>query len=242
MSVAVRSRAGLSIDRLACDWQQALDAAEGALDCSGRAYEPVEMLSRRGQLGEERRLTAGLLERVARVDRVPAVPWLSPVPVTAPMLGLPPDTEACVFDLDGVLTDSGRPLAGARRYLEAVVHAGLGCGVVSASRTMAEMLEFAGLSMLVDAGIDAAAMHALSLRSRPAPDVLFAVCARLDVDPAAAVTFTHSLAGVAAGRAAGLGVVGVGDEATLERLHGFGAERVVQSLSTLLDRRLQAVP
>jgi hypothetical protein len=35
--------------------------------------------------------------------------------------------------------------------------------------------------------------------------------------------------------------VGVGDEATLECLRGFGAERVVPSLSTLLDRRLQAV-
>jgi len=94
--------------------------------------------------------------------------------------------------------------------------------------------------MLVDESIDAAAMRTLSLRSRPEPDVLLAVCARLGVDPAAAVTFTHSPAGVAAGRAAGLGVVGLGDEATLERLRGFGAERVVPSLSTLLDRRLQA--
>ena len=333
MSVAVEPRAGLYLDRLASDWQLALDAAQGALECSGGAYEPVKLQLRRGELVEERRLTAGLLEGVARVDHVPALPWLSPVPVSVSMLGLPPRTEGCVFDLDGVLTDSGRAhatawaevfddfllrhteatgwqfvpfdrgtdyrlyldgrprldgihaflasrgirlpegrsgdtarsdttrglarrkeealarvmrhgvsaLAGARRYLEAAGHAGVACGVVSGSQSTAEMLELAGLSMLVDASIDAAAIHAMSLRSRPAPDVLVAVCAELGVEPAAAVTFTHSAAGVAAGHAAGLGVVGVGDEVTLERLRGFGAERFVPSLSTLLDRRLQAV-
>jgi HAD superfamily hydrolase (TIGR01509 family) len=332
MSVAAEQKAGLYLDRLASDWQLALDAAQGALESSDDAYEPVELQGRRGLLVEERRLTAGLLDGVARVDHVPSSPWLSPVPVTAPMLGLPLATRACIFDLDGVLTDSGRAhatawaevfddfllrhteatgwqfipfdrdadyrsyldgrprldgihvflasrgihlpegrsddaaqadtahglarrkeealarvlrhgvsaLAGAHRYLEAAGHGGVARGVVSGSQSTAEMLELAGLSTLVDASIDAAAIQELSLRSRPAPDMLLAVCLRLGVDPAATVTFTHSADGVAAGHAAGLGVVGVGDEATLERLRGFGAERVVPSLSLLLDRRLQA--
>jgi beta-phosphoglucomutase-like phosphatase (HAD superfamily) len=333
MSVVGEPRAGLYLDRLAADWQLALDAAQSALESSDDAYEPVERQGRRGLLEEERRLTAGLLEGVGRVDHVAALPWLSPVPVTAPMLGLELGTEACIFDLDGVLTDSGRAhatawaevfddfllrhteatgwqfipfdrgadyrayldgrprldgihvflasrgihlpegrpddasradtahglarrkeealarvlrhgvsaLDGAHRYLEAAGHAGVARGVVSGSQSTAEMLELAGLSTLVDVSIDAGAIDAMSLRSRPAPDVLVAVCARLGVEPAAAMTFTHSAAGVAAGHAAGLGVVGVGDEATLERLRGFGAERVVPSLSTLLDRRLQTV-
>ena len=333
MSVAVEPRAGLYLDRLASDWQLALDAAQGALDYSGGAYGSVELQARRGLVAEERRLTADLLERVASVDHVPALPWLSPVPVSVSMLGLPPRTEGCVFDLDGVLTESGRAhatawtevfddfllrhteatgwqfipfdrdadyrsyldgrprldgihaflasrgirlpegrsdgaaradtahglarrkeealarmlrhgvsaLAGARRYLEAAGHAGVARGVVSGSQSTAEILELAGLSALVDASIDAGAINAMSLRSRPAPDVLLAVCARLQVDPARAVTFTHSAAGVAAGHAAGLGVVGVGDQPTLELLRGFGAERVVPSLSVLLDRRLQVV-
>jgi beta-phosphoglucomutase-like phosphatase (HAD superfamily) len=319
------------LDRLASDWQLALDAAQTALECSGRAYPSIELQARRGRLLEERRLTVGLLERVAHVDHATARPWLSPVPVRASMLGLALGTQGCIFDLDGVLTYSGRAhasawaevfddfllrhseatgwhfipfdrdsdyrsyldgrprlegihrfltsrgihlpegrlddaaqadtayglarrktealarvlqhgvsaLAGARRYLEAAGHAGLACGVVSGSQSTHEMLELAGLSTLVDATIDATTIHALFLRSRPAPDVLLAVCVQLAIDPAAAVTFTHSPDGVAAGHSAGLGVIGVGDEVTRERLRGFGAERVVASLSALLDRRLQ---
>ena len=334
LTTTVRRRSAaphpVELDRLACDWQLALDAAQSALEYSGHAYPSPELQVRRGLLLEERRLTAGVLEGVARVDHAAVLPWLSQVPVSAAMLGLPPGTEGCVFDLDGVLTDSGRAhaaawaevfddfllrhteatgwqfipfdrdadyrsyldgrprlegihrflasrgihlpegrpddaaradtasglarrktealarvlrhgvsaLEGARRYLEAAGHAGLVCGVVSGSESTHEMLEMAGLSTLVDASIDAAAIHALSLRSRPAPDVLLAVCGLLAIDPTAAVTFTHSPDGVAAGHAAGLGVVGVGDDTTLERLRGFGAERVVPSLSVLLDRRL----
>ena len=102
------------------------------------------------------------------------------------------------------------------------------------------MLELAGLSSLVEVTVDAAAIRAGSLRSRPAPDLLLAACEELGVEPARAVTFTHSAEGVAAGRAAGLVVVAVGDDVTLERLRGFGAERAVPSLAVLLDPLLAA--
>ena len=46
-------------------------------------------------------------------------------------------------------------------------------------------------------------------------------------------------AGVAAGQAAGLTVVAVGEGPQEELLRGFGAERVVSSLNTLLDFRLR---
>jgi beta-phosphoglucomutase-like phosphatase (HAD superfamily) len=69
--------------------------------------------------------------------------------------------------------------------------------------------------------------------------VLVHACAQLEVSPDAAVAFTHSPAGVAAGHAAGLAVVGVGDGDDAELLRGFGADTVVPSLSGLLDGRLR---
>jgi beta-phosphoglucomutase-like phosphatase (HAD superfamily) len=68
--------------------------------------------------------------------------------------------------------------------------------------------------------------------------MLLAACRRLAVPPQEAVTFTHNPAGIAAGRAAGLTVIGIGDGPHQEVLRGFGAERVVPSLSVLLDPRL----
>ena len=101
------------------------------------------------------------------------------------------------------------------------------------------MLELAGLATLIEDRVDADAIRSEGLRSRPAPDVLLAACRHLGVRPAEAVTLTHSAAGIAAGHAAGLAVIGVGDAAQAEVLQGFGAERVVPSLTALLDARLR---
>jgi beta-phosphoglucomutase-like phosphatase (HAD superfamily) len=332
ISLVSELQPALELDGVAAAWQIALDSADRALAAAGRTLTPGELQSLRTRLGDERRLTAQLLERVARTDRVRPAPWLSFVPVTPALLGLPSGVEACLFDLDGVLTDSvrahaeawaevfdnfllhhaneeagrpfipfdrdadyrsyvdgrprlegihsflasrglrlpeGRPtdpaeadtayglarrkgealahgvrrrgvtaLTGARRYLEAVGHAGLARGVISSSAHTLALLELAGLSTLVEARVDAALIRREGLHSRPAPDVLLAACRLLEVDAAKAVTFVHTPDGVAAGRAAGLTVIGVGDAATCERLSGFGANRAVTSLSSLLDPRL----
>jgi HAD superfamily hydrolase (TIGR01509 family) len=272
-----------------------------------------------------------MLVLLAHATGVHPVPWLSPVPVNRNMLGLPSTVSACLFDLDGVLTDSaalhawawgeifddllqrlgetigwqfipfdraadyrayidGRPrlegihafldsrgirlpegrsddpaqadtacglakrkgdavtrglsqrgvtaVGGARRYLEAAGHAGLKRTVVSASTSTSTMLELAGLATLVEDRVDADVIRDEALRSRPAPDLLLAACRRLNVPPEEAVTFTHSPSGVAAGLAAKLTVIGVGDGAQAELLLGFGAERVVPALSLLLDPQL----
>jgi beta-phosphoglucomutase-like phosphatase (HAD superfamily) len=327
--IAPRHR--LELDTVAADWQVALDAAEHALKSSGRSLRADDLVRHRVDLVQERRQTAALLARLAHAVGVRPAPWLSPMPLSVTMLGLPAGVRACVFDLDGVLSDSavlhasawaevfdgvllrlsektgwqfipfdrdadyrayidgrprlegihlflgsrgihlpeGRPgdppdaatayglarhksdalargmhahgvtaLEGARRYLEAAGHAGLACAVVSGSVNTLPMLELAGLATLVDARVDAELIDIKGLRSRPAPDVLLTACSLLDVRPDDAVTFTHSPDGVAAGHAAGLGVIGVGDEATREQLEGFGAERAVPSLAALLDRRL----
>jgi beta-phosphoglucomutase-like phosphatase (HAD superfamily) len=325
-------RRPLELDRLAASWHRALDADERALAAATGTLTAAELGRRRSELAEERRRTADALGQLAATAYVHPRPWLAPMAVTPRMLGLPDGVTTCLFDLDGVLTDSGvlhawawaaafdgflqrvserngwhfipfdreadylafidgrprlegvhmflasrgirlpegRPedradaetahglarrksealarrmhrrgvtaVAGARRYLEAAGQGGLNRGIVSASANTLSMLELAGLATLVDDHVDAELMRIENLRSRPAPDLLDAACRRFDVDPATAVTFTPAPAGVAAGLAAGLVVVGVGAEARAEILQGFGAERVVPSLDALLDRRLR---
>jgi beta-phosphoglucomutase-like phosphatase (HAD superfamily) len=100
------------------------------------------------------------------------------------------------------------------------------------------MLRLAGLQALVDELVDADVIRAERPRSRPAPDLLLVGCRRLGVQPHEAATFTHSAAGVAAGQAAGMLVVGIGTEAQHEPLQEHGAGQTVPSLSGLHDRRL----
>jgi HAD superfamily hydrolase (TIGR01509 family) len=313
----------VSVQRLSDLWQRALDAEQRAVDANG--------LGRGPELQHERAETAQLLAALAHDTGERPAPWLSPVAVTAELLGLPRGTEACLVDLDGVLTDSGalhaaawaevfdnlllqlsdklgwrfipfdrdadyaeyiegrprleaihvflesrgiripegrwdegadantawgvalrkgvalehalhsrgvRALPGAHRFLDAAGRAGIGRGVVSASASTDEILERARLDALVEERIDAGVRSATELRSRPAPDVLLFACDRLGVDPASAVAITEAPAGVAAGHAAGMAVIGIGagDKATL--LEGFGADRVVPRLRALLDPRL----
>ena len=319
------------LDTIAARWQLALDSAERALIAEDGSFSASQLVQRRNALVHERHQTAEMLVRLARLRGIHPVPWLSPVPLNPRMLGLPNTIRACLFDLEGVLTDSavlhawawsevfdefllrlsdktgwqfvpfdraadyrayldgrprlegihafldsrgirlpeGRPddpdesdtacnlarrkgealasglrqhgvtaLGGARRYLEAAGRAGLERAVVSASTSTLPMLELAGLATLVDDRVDADVIRAEGLRARPAPDLLLAACRQLGVQPEEAVTFTHSAAGVAAGHTAGLAVIGVGEGAQGELLLGFGAERVVPSVSVLLDPRL----
>jgi beta-phosphoglucomutase-like phosphatase (HAD superfamily) len=111
--------------------------------------------------------------------------------------------------------------------------------VVSASTSTPPILELAGLAPLIDERVDAVVISGEGLRSRPAPDLLLAACRRLGVHPEEAVTLTHTPAGVAAGRTAGLMVIGVGEGADAETLRGFGSDRVVAGLEELLDPRLR---
>lgn len=329
--VAVQRRRGPELDTVAARWQLALDAADRALGAARGSLPPGELVRRRGNLQRERRETADLLVRVARAAGTEPLPWLSPVPFSMQMLGLPTGVRGCLFDLEGVLTDGallqawawnevlesflhrltettgwrfapfdpasdyhayldGRPrldglhafllsrgihlpegdpddpidahtvhglanrkgdvlarrlrprgvtaLPGARAYVDAVGHAGLGRAVISASTSTRSMLELAGLATLIEERVDADAIRAEGLRPRPAPDLLIAACGRLGLDTRRAVTFTHSEAGVAAGRAAGLLVVGVGEGVTGGLLASAGARCVVPSVATLLDPRL----
>ena len=331
---AVDTRASrATLDKLASQWQRALDSDERALHAASGTLPPAYLSQRRRELAQERHETALLLADVARARGIRPLPWLSPVPVSKEMLGLTASTQACLFDLDGVLTDSallhssawaqvldefllrmsastgwhfipfdrnadyrtfieGRSrldgihafldsrgirlregrlddptgadtasglarrkgealvrglhrhgvtaLPGVHRYLDAAGRAGLTRAVVSASASTLSMLELAALDPLIEVYMDAELIRSENIRTPPSPEVLLAACRRLDVCPEDAVTFTHSTAGVAAGLAAGMTVVGVGDGADAELLRGFGAPRIVPSLKVLLAPWLAA--
>jgi HAD superfamily hydrolase (TIGR01509 family) len=126
---------------------------------------------------------------------------------------------------------------GSRRYLELVRDAGLRRGVISASANTDAMLARAGLTGLIDAKVDGAAIVAEQLRPRPAADILLAACRRLGVSPEHAAVFETSPAGVASGRAGGFGlVVGIDRAGLAGALRADGADMVVSGLAELLDR------
>jgi HAD superfamily hydrolase (TIGR01509 family) len=97
----------MDLELLSAGWQRALDAAGRALRAAGESLPPSELRDRRVALIRESERTALALRELARGGRQPA-PWLSPVPVTNAMLGLPATVCACLFDVEGVLTDSSR--------------------------------------------------------------------------------------------------------------------------------------
>jgi HAD superfamily hydrolase (TIGR01509 family) len=97
----------IELDTVADDWQFALDAATRALDVSGHTFTDNERHARRRRLAQERVETEHDLAVLADKVGVPRRPWLSPFPLHPSMLGLEDSTRACIFDLDGVLTDSG---------------------------------------------------------------------------------------------------------------------------------------
>ena len=96
----------LDLHVLASHWQRALDAGEFALRAAVDTLPASYVNRRRRELTQERQETATLLKDVARARGVRPLPWLSPGPVTKQMLGLTTSNQACLFDLDGVLTDS----------------------------------------------------------------------------------------------------------------------------------------
>jgi beta-phosphoglucomutase-like phosphatase (HAD superfamily) len=326
--LSVAPQRPFELDTVATRWESALDAAQRAVSAAGGRFglPPAELERQRKELHNERRQAEELLARLAQETRVP-VPWLSPIPVTRQMLGLNVGVAACLFDLEGVLTDAsslhasawaeafdafllhlsgttgwhfrrfdpvgdyrayvegrprlegvraflesrgirlpeGRPddppsretayglakrkeealgivlrrrgvstLPAARRYLQACGYAGLGRAALSASTRTTSMLDAARLTPLIDVRVDAAVIRVEGLRSPPASDVVLAACRHLGVDPAETVSFTHSPAGVVAGLAAGVAVVGVGAAAEGQLLRDYGAERVVASVGDLL--------
>jgi beta-phosphoglucomutase family hydrolase len=125
----------------------------------------------------------------------------------------------------------------ARRYLDAVVAAGLRRVVVSSSANTADVLTVTGLADSIEARIDGVTISETGMAGKPAPDSFLAGARAVGVPPARAVVFEDATAGVEAGHAGQFGfVVGVNREnaAHGEALRAHGASVVVTALDELL--------
>lgn len=127
---------------------------------------------------------------------------------------------------------------GSVRFLAAVQAAGLGVAVVTSSENATAVLRAAGLGDTFAVRVDGVVARRLGLAGKPAPDGFLEAARRLDALPAQAAVFEDALAGVAAGRGGGFGlVVGVNRSGQAAALHAHGADVVVDDLADLIGAR-----
>ena len=99
------------------------------------------------------------------------------------------------------------PLPGVRPWLEQLAKCKIPCGIGSSTEQKNVLL---GLEKLEMSGLFQTAVTAEHVqRGKPAPDVFLEVARKLGVGPSRCVVFEDAPAGVEAGRAAGMKVVGV---------------------------------
>jgi beta-phosphoglucomutase family hydrolase len=127
---------------------------------------------------------------------------------------------------------------GSVRFIAAARGAGLDVAVVTSSENADAVLRAAGLGEMFDVQVDGVVARALGLAGKPAPDVFVEAARRLGVAPERAAVFEDALAGVAAGRAGGFGlVVGVDRAGQAAALRAHGADVVVLDLAELISAR-----
>jgi trehalose 6-phosphate phosphatase len=113
----------------------------------------------------------------------------------------------------------------------------IGCriAIISSSRNCEAILKAAALSDRFEVQIDGVVARTLNLRGKPAPDTFVEAARQLAVSPGRAVVIEDSIAGVAAGRAGGFGlIVGVDRVGSEKLLLDNGADRVVTDLMHLV--------
>lgn len=121
------------------------------------------------------------------------------------------------------------PLPGVRRWLERLRGGGVACGIGSSTeeKNVRLGLGLLGLEEFFQAAVTAEHVQ----RGKPAPDVFLEAARRLGAMPAQCVVFEDAPAGVEAGRAAGMRVVGV--TTTHPGGHLEGVDREVERLDEL---------
>jgi beta-phosphoglucomutase family hydrolase len=103
--------------------------------------------------------------------------------------------------------------------------------VVSSSKNCRAVLETAGIENLFDARVDGLDLERHGLAGKPAPDTFLEAARRLHVEPARTIVVEDAIAGVAAGRAGGFGLVlGVNRAGQSQELRAAGADVVVPDL------------
>lgn len=129
----------------------------------------------------------------------------------ADMFGEPGRETEIMADLHELVMiearDGGKPMPGASRLVAALVEAGTPIALVSNSPAafVEAVLEPTGM---MDA-FAAVLIPSDGLLSKPEPDLYVEACRRLGADPERSVALEDSQPGVAAGKAAGMTVVGI---------------------------------
>jgi beta-phosphoglucomutase family hydrolase len=163
------------------------------------------------------------------------LPWGSPgdSPGAATVAGLG-NRKNAVFTQ--ILEDDGvTPYPGTRSVLDALAAAGKRLAVVSSSQNARAVLAAAGLLADFPVVVDGLVAAERGIAGKPAPDTFAFAAAQLGVPDARAVVVEDAVAGVAAGRAGGFGlVVGVDRGTGAAALRAAGADIVIDSLTALL--------
>ncbi len=111
---------------------------------------------------------------------------------------------------------------------------GLRTAVVSASRNCREVLQATRLDRLFDVRVDGQDTAASGLRGKPAPDTFLEAARRLGTSPERTIVIEDAIAGVAAGRAGGFGlVIGIDRTGHGTALEDAGADIVVADLNQI---------
>ena len=136
-----------------------------------------------------------------------------------------------------VVRDWGiEPLPGVRLWLERLREGGIACGIGSSTeeKNVKLGLEILGLEMFFKTAVTAEHVK----RGKPAPDVFLEVAKRLRARPERCVVFEDAPAGVEAGRAAGMRVVGV--TTTHPGGHLESVDREVERLDELSTQEVES--
>jgi len=114
------------------------------------------------------------------------------------------------------------PLPGVKTWLKRLERAAIPCGIGSSTeeKNVQLGLRKLGLEKYFQTAVTAENVS----RGKPAPDVFLEVSRRLKVEPSRCVVFEDAPAGVEAGRAAGMKVVGVTTTHPEGHLEGVGRE------------------
>lgn len=135
----------------------------------------------------------------------------------------------------GVLEERGvRVFATSVVLIRSLKASGTRVAVVTSSRNREAVLASAGIGGLFDAAVDGNVAAAKGLAGKPAPDTFLEAAGMLGIPPEGSVVVEDALAGVAAGRAGGFGlVVGVAREGHPGALYEGGADVVVGDLAEI---------
>jgi alpha,alpha-trehalase len=158
--------------------------------------------------------------------------------------------------LETVRQDGVRAFPGTVRLIGELHAAGVRTAIISASENAAGILAAAGVERLFATVVDGSVAHRLGLPGKPDPAVFLEAARQVDAAPPRTAVAEDALAGVAAGRSGGFGlVIGVDRTAVDDRMMGgdrttehaielrrHGADVVVRDLADIGVRRLGCRP